>query len=277
MGTAESRGKSRWNLKRALLLSLALHVLAPIFVVRCDSISGWLRAEEVEPEEVREPIVFELVEPSPGPEPEVVPETNLASTKRSLARTEETGAAGEEELPLSRGESPLKENRAKVEAGEAREAHAPSPQLPEPEEEGTGERQRFDLSPAAIRRDIQRSLDERRFDNRNGSATLPGDLSFNTVDFEFAPYLLELKRRVEEKWYPPVAFRGGLPYRGASVIRFAVARGGELDLLELVRAADHTSLDTAALNAIRFAAPFPPLPEDFPEDRWVITCTFYYR
>ena len=277
MGTSKSRGKSRWNLKRAILLSLALHVLAPIFVVRCDSVSGWLRAEEVEPEKVREPIVFEIVEPPPGPEPDVVPETNLASTKRSLARTDETGAPSEDALPLSRGESPLKESRPRAEAGEAApEVPAPA-ELPETPSEGEGQPRRFDLSPAAIRQDVQRSIDERRFENRKGSAAPPGDLSFNTVDFEFAPYLLELKRRVEDNWYPPVAFRGGLPYRGASVIRFAVTRKGELGLLELVSGADHTSLDTAALNAIRFAAPFPPLPEDFPEERWVITCTFYYR
>ena len=57
----------------------------------------------------------------------------------------------------------------------------------------------------------------------------------------------------------------------------AVEKDGTLGMLELVSGADHKSLDTAALNAVKFGAPFPPLPKDFPEDRWVITCTFYYR
>lgn len=281
MGNDPNRGRLRWSLKRTVILSALLHLLGPLFVARCDPVTGWLEADEVEasPPEEREPIVFEFVDPPPGPEPEEAPETNLVSTKKSLARTETEAPAPAEgnEQPFSIGDSPLKENLS------PRAVEEPMPTTPgEAEEEAPREGEgappkAFSFSPSSIRREVTRSIEESRYDNKKGSAALPGDLSFNTVDFEFAPYLLELKKRIEEKWYPPVAFRGGLPYGGAALIRFAVEKDGTLGLLELVEGADHPSLDTAALNAVRFGAPFPPLPDDFPEKRWVITCTFYYR
>jgi len=229
--------------------------------------------------------VFEIIEAPSGPEPDEVPPTSLASTRKSLARSESPPVEGENELPRSEGDSPLLESGAdggktSVDGEQAEEA-PPAPAQGEPAppaEEGGSLRPTLPLSGAEMRREIARSLDQRReYENPRGSSAIPGDLSFNTVDFEFAPYLLLLKERIEEKWYPPVAFRGGLPYRGETVARFMIERDGRLSSIERIRGADHPSLDTAALNAVRFAAPFPPLPDGFPEERWVITCTFYYR
>ena len=262
-----------------LLVSLLLHILAPILVANFKPVAGWLEAGEIEVPEQKKPIVFEFIEPTPGPEPEEVPETNLASTRKNIARSNSPLDAGKNDLPSSIGDSPLKENRVSRKTRRTSDRPAVPDRDPEPAEAETREDrdERFTLSPSAIRQEVNRSIEERRLDNREGSKTIPGDLSFNTIDFEYAPYLLELKRRVEEHWYPPVAFRGGLSYTGNALIRFAVNRDGSLGLLELVSGADHPSLDTAAMNAVRFGAPFPPLPDDFPEERWEITCTFYYR
>jgi len=278
MGTTRKRSRRIWSLRRTFLLSLLVHVLTPIGIGRCDPARDWLGAKEIEPPPPAfEPIVFELVEPTPGPEAESVPPTRFVSTKKSLARSEPSEAPpdAENDRPRSEGMSPLMES-----AREASRAKEPAVALPseEPAEEPEGLRTRpLALSPSEIRRDVARSLESRTFDNKRGAATIPGDLSFHTVDFEFAPYLLALKTRIEEKWYPPVAFRGGLPYGGDTVARFVIERDGSLGGLEALKNADHPSLDVAALNAIRYAAPFPPLPEGFPEKRWVITCTFYYR
>ncbi len=279
MGNVKNRGhRWRWSLKRALFLSASLHLITPILAAKCDSVTGWLSAEEIEVPEVREPIVFEFIEPAPGPEAEEVPETKLASTKRSVARSEGAADDAENDFPFSKGDSPVKEVRTSPLPSEL--LRSPEPVFPrEPKsEEGRGEPEHLPLSPSEIRRSVRHSIEEdRKFKNRKGRSAPPGDLAFNTVDFEYAPYLLELKRRIEENWYPPVAFQAGLPYRGASVVRFAVEKDGRLGLLELKSGADHVSLDTAAMNSIRFGAPFPPLPDDFPEKRWVITCTFHYR
>ncbi len=269
--------QSRWNIRNALLVSFGLHFLTPLLLARCDSVAGWMEPDDLEVPEKGNPIVFELIEPTPGPEPEEVPETNLVSTKRSLAHSNEPApTTSENERPQSMGESPLKENRSGAVALEEierpREEGAESEALPDADEGGSPSL----LNPSSIRREVSRSVEESRLRNPRGDSALPGELSFNTVDFEYAPYLMILKKRIEEMWYPPIASYGR-GFKGESVVRFAVSKGGELELVELVSGADHESLDTAALNAIRYAGPLPPLPDDFPEDRWVITCTFYYR
>ncbi len=270
--------RNRLNIRSAVVVSFGLHLLIPLFLTRCDQVVGWIEPADLQPPEKNEPIVFELVDPSPGAEPDEVPETNLVSTKKSLAHSDEAAVAqAANNLPASAGESPLKENRHAGEAAERDEPVRPAEEERPDESRSEGEDSpKSLLSPSNIRNEVSRSLEGRRFQNPRGTQSLPGDLSFNTVDFEFAPYLFELKKRIEEKWYPPVASYGR-GFKGESVVRFAVAKGGELDLLELLSGADHTSLDTAAMNAVRYGAPFPPLPEDFPEERWVITCTFYYR
>ena len=48
---------------------------------------------------------------------------------------------------------------------------------------------------------------------------------------------------------------------GRVTLRFAVATDGSLSSLEIVKHARHTSLDKAALNAVRDAVPFPAVPE----------------
>jgi TonB family protein len=278
MGTTRKTSRRIWSLRRTFLLSLLVHVLTPIGIGRCDPARDWLGAKEIDtPLPALDPLVFEFVEPTPGPEAESVPATRFVSTKKSLARSEpsETPLDAENDRPRSEGASPLMESaREELRAEEPGAGTAAE----EPAEEPEGLRTRpLALSPSEIRRDVVRSLERRSFDNKRGTAKIPGDLSFHTVDFEFAPYLLALKTRIEEKWYPPVAFRGGLPYGGDTVARFIIERDGTLGGLEALKNADHPSLDVAALNAIRYAAPFPPLPEGFPEERWVITCTFYYR
>ncbi len=270
--------QSSWNLKRAVLLSFIIHFATPIFASRCDSVAGWLEPQVVGKKPEREPMVFEFIEPTDGPIPEEVPETNLASTRKSLARSRGEEAVSENDLPVSSGQSPVKE--LKKPGSRADESEPSRPRPPDREldrNEGKREAAQSPFSRSVMRREVSQSVEEQRFMNPRGrSTTLPGDLSFNTVDFEFAPYLLELKRRIEAHWWPPIASYGS-GYKGASVIRFGVSQSGELDLLEVVTGADHESLDIAASNAVRYGAPFPPLPDDFPENRWVITCTFHYR
>jgi TonB family protein len=103
-----------------------------------------------------------------------------------------------------------------------------------------------------------------------------GGVSFNTLEWDFAPYALELKRRIGSNWYPPIAFTHGGLFGGVSVVRFRVEPDGSLGSVELLSAAEHSSLDTAALNAVRHSARFAPLPVDFPEPFLEVTFSFHY-
>ncbi len=103
-----------------------------------------------------------------------------------------------------------------------------------------------------------------------------GGVSFNTLEWDFAPYALELKQRIAARWFPPIAFTQGGLFGGVSVVRFRISPGGVLDECDLISRADHSSLDTAALNAVRFSAPFAALPKDFPEPFLEVTFSFHY-
>jgi len=108
------------------------------------------------------------------------------------------------------------------------------------------------------------------------SALGMGGVSFNTLEWDFAPYALELKQRIASRWFPPIAFTQGGLFGGVSVVRFRIRPSGALDECGLISRADHSSLDTAAENAVRFAAPFAPLPKDFPEPFLEVTFSFHY-
>jgi len=73
---------------------------------------------------------------------------------------------------------------------------------------------------------------------------------------DYNQYLNQLKKRVESVWRYPDAVTG---VQKVSV-RFALDRAGKLVLAEVVESSD-TRLNASALDAIRRASPFPPIPE----------------
>jgi TonB family protein len=103
-----------------------------------------------------------------------------------------------------------------------------------------------------------------------------GGVSFNTLEWDFAPYAIELKRRIADHWYPPIAFTYGGLYGGVTVLRFRIGPDGTLTGPELISGAEHSSLDTAAINAVKLAAPYRPLPDNFPEPNLEVTFSFHY-
>ncbi len=74
---------------------------------------------------------------------------------------------------------------------------------------------------------------------------------------DYNQYLNQLKKRVESVWKYPDAVTG---VQKVSV-RFALDRAGKLVLAEVVESSD-TRLNASALDAIRRASPFPPIPEN---------------
>ncbi|MGH7408389.1 MAG: energy transducer TonB [Candidatus Methylomirabilales bacterium] len=92
---------------------------------------------------------------------------------------------------------------------------------------------------------------------------------------EYAAYLEEVKRRVEREWrYPLLAQERGLT--GKLVIEFAIRRDGGLTRLHLADSSGVSILDDAALDAIRRAAPYSPLPDAMDLDRLNVVASFEY-
>jgi len=110
---------------------------------------------------------------------------------------------------------------------------------------------------------------------RSGKREVP-TLSFQTEDLKYTTYLYRLKDQIESVWKYPIR-EGRLGIQGDLLIRFEITADGSLGTVELVRTSGYPALDQAALQALRDAAPFYPLPKKWEESVFPITGQFVYR
>ncbi|OGW38114.1 MAG: hypothetical protein A2X58_09420 [Nitrospirae bacterium GWC2_56_14] len=99
----------------------------------------------------------------------------------------------------------------------------------------------------------------------------PGDnsVTLDTDEFKFISYNRWLKVKVESVLaYPELAALSG--YQGTLYILFDIMKDGSLGRLEVLKSSGYKILDDEALRAIRAAAPFQPLPDDWRMDRYTI-------
>lgn len=251
--------------------------------------------------EIEKRIEFELVETPEDAQTETPPEdARLLSDKNAVAREE---TPPEEKVPDG---LPYAEGDFEIKNLPHAPPHPDAPPAAESvPEEFAEDRSDGDGSPESetttflkqieahrdFLKDVRRDLESARsspssgllgadrqvqFDNRTSSAKNVGGLSFNTYNWNFAPYMLEMKRRIEGNMFPPPAFRLGLLGSATTVIRFRIARTGQLRSVERLSHDGHKWLESTSEDAIELSAPFPPLPADFPKEYLEVTGKFLY-
>ncbi|MBX9695066.1 MAG: TonB family protein [Cyanobacteria bacterium] len=89
-------------------------------------------------------------------------------------------------------------------------------------------------------------------------------------DIDFAPFMADLQRRIKRAWFPPKG-----PTQKA-VVRFNISLDGSMRDMKLQTSSGVSAYDQAAMNAVKNAAPFKPLPEGAP-DNVNVEFTFDYR
>ena len=100
-------------------------------------------------------------------------------------------------------------------------------------------------------------------------------VTFDASEFKHRGYLRQLKERIESIWeYPKEAARKKMS--GELYIKFTITRKGEIGEAEVIRTSGHRSLDLAAIKALKKAAPFWPLPDNWPDEQLEITGHFIY-
>lgn len=103
----------------------------------------------------------------------------------------------------------------------------------------------------------------------------PSGITFDTKEFKYRSYMMRLKEKIESIWqYPRSAAERGI--YGDLFIRFSIKRDGTLGRVDLIRTSGFRELDEAALAALRDAAPYWPLPEDWKLDEFIIDGHFIY-
>jgi len=294
--------------KYIIILSILLHVLI-LLIFEGAAILNWLGGNTPPKAAVEEtPIVFDLQQPQ---KPTQVVETpddaktvekqdkaNFLSDKNALARNEETkpdlkvdeayarGDYKSHDLPVPQqpiGQTPLPksppipEQKPQEKKEEPKEQQEPDPNSLQVENSGTAFIREFVMrKPNPHDPGVREQLPGIRHENLESRARDMGGLSFNTYNWEFAPYLLMLKKRIQRNIFPPAAFSQLGLISGESLIRFRIYPDGRLTDLQVLDYKGHESLMETSRKALQISAPFPALPKDFPEQFLEVTGKFMY-
>lgn len=81
--------------------------------------------------------------------------------------------------------------------------------------------------------------------------------------FPYTYYIETLKGKISQSWYSSLV-SPGLKGKFTATVYFKIQRNGSVADLGLENESGNNSLDLSSLRAIKEAAPFPPLPSDFP-------------
>lgn len=223
---------------------------------------------------VVEPLEFVLVSPPESPTPSENVSRYLSTV--SSRASDQVDVEEQSDLPHSEGVIPIPDTPSQTEGAEGG-GEREVPPLPE-EETDLGEafeRSKF-LTQSSPSPEPSLPAENPAFRNTGSTRASVGGISINTTAWDFAPYLLDLKHRIKQHWIPPLAFTALGAIHGYTKINFRIYPDGSMHALGIVETRGHGSLHTASKNAIKGAAPFRPLPEDFPEEYLDVTFGFYY-
>jgi TonB family protein len=124
--------------------------------------------------------------------------------------------------------------------------------------------------PSAVSKQAMPELDAKKTDKKAAEEPAAGSsaespkkqesvaVASTTSEFQFPPYLLIVRDKVERNWNPPPGAKG------AKVkVTFRVLRSGRVGEAKLQESSGNFYFDQAAMRAILASSPFPPLPEGF--------------
>lgn len=114
-------------------------------------------------------------------------------------------------------------------------------------------------------------------------------LDVNTTEYRFIGYFTAVRKQVELAYYdigPTLKGKehirdrvenvGKAHLQGTSVVQLTIARSGLLVETKLVQSSGDKDVDQFWDRVLNLAAPYPPLPRDFPEEELVFTYKLYY-
>ncbi len=85
-----------------------------------------------------------------------------------------------------------------------------------------------------------------------------------------------VRGRIESKKKYPISARGA-GIKGRSGVRITILKNGQLESVEIVDSSGHEILDNAALQSVRNAAPFPPIPDKVGRDKIAMSIYLVFK
>ncbi len=192
-----------------------------------------------------EPPAPKAPEPAPAPAPQATPAPQPTPAPSPAATSRETESA--------------------------QPATPPSPSVPEAPGPMTARSSGgIDLPAAMLRRPPGGGLQG----GRGGVEGQP--IPLDTPDPKYQDYFKVLRERIQANWtYPREAGDRGIG--GALLIEFHIAKDGRLAYVEVRRSSGERILDEYAVNALKLAQPFPPVPDNIAKQVLAINGNFVYH
>lgn len=279
--------------KYTLIVSILLHLV--LFFLFDAAIRLGVFVVSPQPLVENAPIVFDLQQPDLPREVIETPDdaktvekqenADFLSDKNALARNPET------DPDLTLGEAYAKGDFESHDLP-AQQGNKEQQPVPESEEEIEKDKKKLDeslvknssgvffrdyvMKSRKLKPENRNRLPGVNHDNQKTRALDMGGLSFNTYDWNFAPYLLELKRIIRSNIFPPIAFTRLGMISGETLLRFRIYPSGEMQNLVVLGYRGDKSLMKTSYSAVEISAPFPKLPADFPEPYLEVTGKFLY-
>jgi hypothetical protein len=253
-----------------LIVSIIVHVMLLLIWTVTETVTE-RRNKKAFLDVEKDRFVFEIIE-TPDFVPEEKPDapTNLVSDRSTRAADENPVTTSKLDIPYSPGEFIFK-------TYDQPESEMSEPGGKETPDDALGDLAAVDLMGEGDQdRHYQISARSRDFRNLMASLDRKGGVSFNTYEWDFAPYMLAMKRRVERNLHPPYAFTHMGLVSGTNILHFTVLRDGTVHDLTILGSDTHSCLDRTSVRAIELSLPFMPLPVDFPEDVLEVTAQFSY-
>ena len=117
-----------------------------------------------------------------------------------------------------------------------------------------------------------------RGDGREGIEGEP--IALDSADPKYTDYLDQVRRRIKEKWGFPCVKNDSTrqcEYKTTHlVIEFGIAKDGKVPFVTVLRSSGYPIYDDYAVNAVKLASPFPPIPDTFSKKGVPIHATFSY-
>lgn len=89
---------------------------------------------------------------------------------------------------------------------------------------------------------------------------------------DLSAYMAKVQRKITKKWRPPLS-----DYSTKVVVNYIIKKNGDLGKYSVTESSGNSRMDVSATEALKKAAPFPPLPSGYNEDTLEVKFTFDYN
>ncbi len=101
-------------------------------------------------------------------------------------------------------------------------------------------------------------------------------VDLGSINIKYTSYLKRIKKKIEDIWiYPQAAFEQ--EEEGTAVVKFSIGEGGDLTSSRIIKSSGYNYLDQGALDVVRSAAPYDPLPREFNISQLNVVARFQYK